>query len=167
MRTRKVRTTIYIDEIYYRKMKLLGVNVSEFCAKAIKGEMSRYDIYTLEELDVEKAKKRLEIKTLESDVGKIDQLVDLKKQEEKGIYTLERARAKEEESIGEWRVIADLITKEINKVGIDNFTEILNLLDKYKKLHPQHVERINRYHYLRAWRNTQVMKPEREDDSRD
>lgn len=167
MGTRKVRTTIYIDEIYYRKMKLLGINISAFCAKAIKGEMSRYDVYTLEELDVEKAKKRLEVKKLESDIGKIDQLVDLKKQEEKGVYTLERARAKEEESIGEWRIISDSITKAINEVGVVNFPEILNLLDKYKKLYPQHVERINRYHYLRAWRNTQVTIPRSEDEEKE
>jgi len=158
------RTTVYINEEMHQKAQELKLNLSDITEKALEEELFKYGGYSTPELELEKTKKEYDIKSLQIEITKIEEMLERKRQDaiasSKPPEVLERER---KESI-EWNDLTNMIGGDIvearrNNGGVEDWSAVLAILAKYKAQYPHHTERINKYHQLRAWRDTVVRTP--------
>ncbi len=159
----KRRTTIWADKEAIAKLQLMHICLSDVCNKALKNEVFKYETLSITELQLEMIKREREIIEARKAIIELKESIRRREREDATIESEEmslenRERAEEDLIMAEWKAISEDLTSKIAETGGENWAAILDLLKEYKEKYPLHGKRLDKYHALRAWKDTQVVK---------
>lgn len=165
----KKRTTIWVDKEAIIKLQLMRISLSALCNKAICNEVYNYETLTRSELLLEVIKREREIIEARKAIAALEESIKKREKEDAAIVSEEmgshrRERAEDDLILAEWKIIAEELTAKIASSGLKDWSKILDIIREYKENYPLHRKRLDRYHALRAWKDTQVIKVEKKDE---